>query len=135
MVRLILAIISTIVEEAALVAIGVWGLPRLGVRVPLPVTIVVAVAWGVYSVFTYRAGSRMLKKKPLFNLSDMVGCQGEVVSPLAPAGLVKIKGEIWTAKSDGGNIPSGELVVVVGQERLKLVVRTGGLNDETVKSR
>lgn len=135
MVRLILAIISTIVEEAALVAIGVWGLPRLGVLIPLPVTIVVAVTWGVYSVFTYRAGSRMLKKKPLFSLSDMVGCQGEVVSPLDPAGLVKIKGEIWTAKSDGGNISCGEPVVVVGQERLKLVVRAGGLNDEAVKSR
>jgi membrane-bound serine protease (ClpP class) len=52
----------------------------------------------------------------------MVGAKGKVVSPLAPKGVVKIKGELWEATSSGTNVDVGEEVVVVGQEGLKLVV-------------
>jgi membrane-bound serine protease (ClpP class) len=121
--RLILAIISTLLEEAALVAIVLWGLPRLDIEIPLAGLIALMAAWGVYSVVTYRRGSRALRKRPLCGLPDMVGSQGGVVSPLVPEGLVRIKGELWQAKSASGRMDTGEEITVVGQDGLKLIVR------------
>jgi membrane-bound serine protease (ClpP class) len=121
--RLIWAIISTLLEEAALVAIVLWGLPRLDIEIPLAGLIAVMAAWGVYSVITYRRGSRALRKRPLCGLPDMVGSQGGVVSPLVPEGLVRIKGELWQAKSASGRMDTGEEITVVGQDGLKLIVR------------
>ncbi len=129
MARLILAIISTLLEEAALVVIVLWGLPRIGIQLPLPGLIAVMLVWGAYSVFTYRIGSRALKQKPVMSLPDMVGCQGEVVSPLAPEGLVRIRGELWMAKSDSGEMKVGKEISVVRQDSLKLLVRECSTTD------
>ena len=132
--RLVWAIISTLLEEAALVAIVLWGLPRLDIEIPLAVLIAVMVALGAYSVIIYRRGSRALRRKPLDGLPDMVGSQGEVVSPLAPEGLVRIKGELWQAESASGRIDTGEEVTVVGQDGLKLVVRKCSTTDDLEKT-
>ena len=123
--RLILAIFSTLLEEAALVVVVLWGLPQLGIHIPLAGLIALMVAWGAFSILTYRMGSRALRRKPLIGLPDMVGSKGEVVSPLDPKGMVRIKGELWEAASDGGRIDIGEEVTVVGQDGLKLVVCKG----------
>jgi membrane-bound ClpP family serine protease len=55
----------------------------------------------------------------------MVGSKGEVVSPLDPEGVIKIRGERWIAKSARGRLDTGEEVTVVGQVGLKLIVRKG----------
>jgi len=127
--RLILAIISTLFEETAIAVIVLWGLPRLGINIPLWGLVVLMVAWLTYTVTTYRMGSRALRKKQIVGLPDMVGTKGKVVSPLAPEGLVRIKGELWVAKSDGGEMEPGGEVIVVGQDRLKLVVRDSTADD------
>jgi len=121
--RLIIAIVSTMLEEAAL-AVGVlWGLPKLGIHIPLWVLIIVMLAWGAYTVITYRMGSRALRRKPVHGLTAMLGSEGKVVSPLVPEGMVRIKGELWRAKSASERMDTGEEVTVVGQDGLKLVVR------------
>ena len=125
--RLILAIVSTLLEEAALVAVVLWGLPQLGIHIPLAVLIVLMVVWGAYTVITYRAGSRALRRKPEI-LLPLIGSKGKVVSPLSPEGLVRIKGELWQATSSGGNIDTGEEVTVVGQYGLKLICNSS-IND------
>ena len=122
-VRLIFAIISTLLEEAALVIIVRWGLPQIGVHIPLPGLIALMMAWGAYSVIIYRIGSRALRRKQLVGLPDMIGSKGKVVSPLAPEGLVRIRGELWIAKSEGSEMQPDREVIVVGQDSLKLVVR------------
>ncbi len=127
--RLILAIISTILEEAAIVAIVRWALPRIDVHIPLWGLIILMVVWLTYSVSTYRMGSRALLRKPVAGLPDMVGSKGKVVSPLAPEGLVKIKGELWIAKSAGAEMEPGGEVIVVEQDRLKLVVRESSADE------
>jgi membrane-bound ClpP family serine protease len=126
--RLILAIVSTILEEAAIVVIVLWGLPQLGIHIPLAGLIAVMVAWGAFTVITYRMGSRALKKKPVVGLPTMIGSRGKVVSPLAPEGFIRIKGELWEATSAGGNIDTGEEVTVVGQDGLKLVCQSSSNN-------
>ena len=127
--RLILSITSTILEEAAIVVVVLWGLPQWNIRIPLWGLILAMAAWAAYSVFTHRAGSRALKREQPTGLLNMIGCNGEVISPLAPEGLVKIKGELWAARSAGGEITQGEEVTVVGQDRLKLIVRKGSSTD------
>jgi len=120
--RLILAIVSTLLEEAALAVIVLVGLPELGVNIPLPVLIALMVVWTAVSVVTYLAGSRALKRKPATGMEAMVGSQGKTVSPLDPEGLVKIGGELWQAKSAGNKIGAGEEVTVVAREGKKLIV-------------
>ncbi len=127
--RLIIAIVSTVLEETAL-AVGVlWGLPKLGIHIPLWVLIIVMLVWGAYSVTTYRMGSRALRKKPMHGLTAMLGSEGKVVSPLAPEGMVRIKGELWMAESVNERIDAGEKVTVVGQDGLKLIVRKPNSDD------
>ena len=132
--RLILAIVSTILEETAIVVIVLWGLPQIGVDIPLAGLIALMVAWGTYSVITYRMGSRALMKKPVISLPHMVGGKGKVVSPLAPEGLVKIKSELWVAESASGEIEPGAQVIVVAQDRLKLIVRATSPADDLEKT-
>ena len=127
--RLIIAIVSTTLEEAAL-AVGVlWGLPKLGIHIPLWVLIIVMAAWCAYAVITYRMGSRALRRKPVHGLTAILGSEGKVVSPLVPEGMVRIKGELWVAQSAGGRMDTGEEVTVVRQDGLKLIVRKGSLGD------
>ena len=121
--RLIIAVITTLIEEAALVAIFLWGLPQVGVNLHIGVLITLMVALAAYSVTTYRLGSRALRKKPVVGLPDMVGARGKTVSDLSPEGVVRIKGELWDSKADGRRINAGVWVTVVGQEGLKLIVR------------
>jgi len=127
--RLILAIISNLLEQAAIVVIVLWGLPQIGVHIPLWGLIVLMVAWGSYSITAYRIGSRALRRKQVIGLPDMVGSKGKVVSPLAPEGLVRIKGELWVAKSASGEMEPGGEIIVVGQDSLKLVVRESKAGD------
>lgn len=121
--RLILAILSTLLEEIATAAIVVWGLPRIGITIPLAGLIALMAAWGAYSVITYQLGSRALRRQQVVGLPDMVSSKGNVVIRLAPEGMVRIRGELWAAKSNGGEINPGEEVIVTGQNGLKLVVR------------
>jgi len=118
-----LAILGTLLEEAALAAVVLWGLPLLGIHLPLAGLIALMAVLLAFAVITYRLGSRALGRKPVVGLSDMVGSQGKAVSRLDPEGLVRIKGELWESKSDGRRINAGEEVTVVGQEGLKLIVR------------
>ena len=126
--RLIMAIISTTLEEAAIVVIVLFGLPKIDIEMPIPVLIILMVAWIAYSVTVYRMGSRALRRKPVINL-PVVGSRGTVVNALAPEGLIKIQSELWIARSNGGEINPGEEVIVVEQDGLRLVVRVSDSND------
>ena len=132
--RLILAIFSTILEETAIVVIVLWGLPQIDVHIPLPGLIALMVVWLAYSVFTYQLGSRALRRKQVVGLPNMVGSKGEVISPLAPEGLVRIRDELWVAKSASGEMKPGGKVIVVGQDSLKLVVRESSTTNDLEKT-
>ncbi len=121
--RLILAILSTLVEEIALAFFILFGLPRLGVHLPLGAIIGSMSGLATYAVFSYRLGSRALLQKPLAGLTDMTGGHGTVKQALCPKGIVMVNSELWVAESAEGRIEAGEKVLVVGQKGLKLVVR------------
>ena len=127
--RLIFAIVSTLLEEAAMVVLVIWGLPRFGIHIPLWGLIALMLAWGTYAIISHRIGSRALRKKPVAGLTAMVGSQGKVVNRLAPEGFIRIKGELWQAISADKSIKAGEVVTVVGQDGLKLIVRKSNTDD------
>ena len=126
--RLIYAIVSILLEEAAIVAVVLVGLPQLDIEVPVGVLIAVMVAFAVFSVLLYRAGSEALRRKPVA-LSVMVGSKGKVVSPLAPIGFIKIKDELWEAESASDKIGIGKEVMVIEQDGLKLMVRLHNISE------
>jgi len=120
--RLVVAVVSTIIEEAVLAIIVLVGLPRVGVNIHVAVLVAAMLLWLVIAVVTYRAGSRALEKKPV-GFGTMVGSRGKVVKALQPAGLVKIGGEMWRAEAIGRQLDIGEEVVVVGQDGGKMLVK------------
>lgn len=122
-VRLVWAIVTNLLEEAAIALAVIWVLPRIGVNLSWWSLIILMPAWLVFSVFTYQKGSRALLLKPMAGLSNMVGSKGRVVNALSPSGMVSIRGELWDAVSAGTKLEVGVEVEVVGQEGLKLVVR------------
>jgi len=128
-IRLILAIVSSLLEEVALVAIVLWGLPQIDVHIPLAGLVAIMVALGAYDIFSYRMGSKALRQRPVMGLPAMVGSRGKVVRPLSPEGMVKIKGELWKATSEGGVLDIGDEITVVGQDGLRLIVRKNTAGD------
>ena len=124
--RLIIAIVSTTVEEFAFYAIWRWVLPEFDIYVPAWVLVAVMVAWAVFAITNFIFVTRVLRRREIVGLPTMVGMAGKARSPLDPEGQVMIKGERWGAKSIDGDIDIGEAVTVVGQDGLQLIVRRTG---------
>ena len=121
-VRLIFAIVSTLLEEAALVVIILFVLPQFDINLPLGALIGLMVGLLSYAFISYRVVSRALRERPAIGLPTMVGSKGKVVSRLAPGGMVRIKSELWDARSSHGDIGTGEEITVIGQDGLQLLV-------------
>lgn len=121
--RLILAIVSTALEEVAIVVIWRWLLPEFDIYLPVPVLVAVMILWGIFAVSLFVFTTRTLRKQSVVGLPTMVGSRGKAASRMAPDGMVRIKGELWAAVADGNGIDKGEWIEVVGEDGLKLVVR------------
>lgn len=119
--RLIVEIIQTAIEEAAIAAVGLLGFPKIGVYIPLPALAVIMLAWLAYSVFGYMKGTKALSRRPM---GDMTGAKGVVVRVLDPKGevMVKVDGELWTAVSSQ-QVEVGARITVLSQKGLRLTVR------------
>ena len=121
--RLIMTIFTNLLYEAIIVALLIWGLPRLGIHIPPYGITLICLAFLIYAVVLFIIGSRTLRKKPLPGFTTMVGLEGQVVSRLAPDGILRIEGELWNARAENSTIEVGSEVIVVRQYRLKLAVR------------
>jgi membrane-bound ClpP family serine protease len=121
--RLVLAVIGTAAQEAIIWALWEKLLPYYNVNWPWQALVAVMVIWGIVCVLIFIFTTNLLNKHPEAGLTSMVGLTGEVVTALDPEGQVIIKGELWRAISEGGNIEAGEEVVVVGEKGLQLTVR------------
>ncbi len=121
--RLIIAIITSLIDEIVIIAIILWVLPLFGIHIPLWGLALIVVALVIYAVGTFIIGSRILRKKPLAGLTDMVGTEGRTATSLSPRGFIRVEGELWEARAESGSIDSGVDVTVIAQDGLKLVVR------------
>jgi len=71
-------IITTLLEEAALVAVVLWLLPTFGLNIPLWGLILMMVALGTYACVTYRLGRNALAREPILSLD--VGSRGRTTT-------------------------------------------------------
>jgi membrane protein implicated in regulation of membrane protease activity len=124
--RFIMAVISTGLEEVAIWAIWRWVLPDFGIKWPFQALLAVMVAWAAFGTWLFILTTRTIGKQAPAGLPSMVGGRGRAVGRLDPEGLVKIRGELWGAVSEGGEIREGEEVIVTGEDGLKLTVRKAG---------
>lgn len=125
--RLIGAIVTTIIWELGIAAFIIFALPRLGVRMYWWGLITILVVMAFLAIFLYRKGSEALSLEATHGLPSMVGMRGRTITAINPDGLVKIKGELWSARAENGAIRRGEDIVVAAEERLVLhVSRTDG---------
>ena len=127
--RLIVAIISTLLEEVVLVVVVLWGLPQIGIEIPLAGLIILMVLWGGFAVFSYMMGSHALRRELVHNLPVSVGSTGKVVRRLAPDGMIRVKNELWDARSAHHDVETGEEVIVIGHDGLKLIVKEKSTDD------
>jgi membrane-bound ClpP family serine protease len=122
-VRLIIAIVTSLLDEAAIVAAIIWLLPKFGVKIPLWGTILLVAGFAIFAVVSFKVGSRTLRLKPMIGFTDMVGADGLTTSQLKPEGFIKIESELWAARAEKGTIETGTQVVVTAQKGLSLVVK------------
>ncbi len=123
--RLILAVITSLLDEAIIIAVILWVLPMFGIRLPLVWLIVIIIGFVIFAVTTFILGTHALSMKPVTGFTSMIGSTGKACNILDPEGFVKIKGELWHSSAESGEIDEGSDVIVVGQKRLKLIVRRG----------
>lgn len=122
--RLIIAILTSLLDEALIIFVIIWGLPRFGINLPIYFTILICVGFIFYAVIVYKVGSRALLKHPVKGFTDLVGLEGKVVLALnRKVGTVLISGELWEARSENGEIEAGVKVTVIRQQGFTLIVK------------
>jgi len=118
-----LIILVLLLDEAVVVALVFLVLWVLGIEIPLPIIIVMALLLGAFVFVIHKAVIPSFRKKRITGSEGMIGLKGEVIEPLTPVGVVQVGGEYWKAKSIGENIAVGEEVEILALDGLKLMVR------------
>ena len=124
--RLVLAVLSTTAEETAIWVIWRFLLPQFDVYLHVGVLIGAMIAWGSFSIWLFVFTTITLKKQSPVGLPSMIGSKGKAASNIAPEGMVRIKGELWSATSKEGVINRGDEILVTGEDGLKLQVEKTG---------
>ncbi|UMZ72593.1 NfeD family protein [Natranaerofaba carboxydovora] len=88
-------------------------------------------ATGGFFFFVIAKVVKLRKKEPYMTKHGMLGYTGKVIKELAPEGLVKIRGELWRARSKSGEIiPIDVEVTVKEEDGIVLVVDKIGKNTQ-----
>jgi len=119
-------ILVVLLDEVFVVALVFLVLWLLGIEIPLPVTITVALLLGALVFIMHKAVIPTLHKKKITGSEGMIGLTGIVIEPLTPMGVVRVSGESWKAKSVGDNIAVDEEVEVLELDGLTLKVSRKG---------
>ncbi|HEX7571673.1 MAG TPA: NfeD family protein, partial [Bacteroidota bacterium] len=81
----------------------------------------------LFFLFVIGIGIRAQVRKPVTGVEGIVGERGEAVTPLSPAGKVRVHGELWSAVTSGEKLPAGCTVTVESVSGLTLTVRRSEL--------
>jgi membrane-bound serine protease (ClpP class) len=110
-------VLALVLGLAFLVHTGPVG---LGVN-PVVIALAGLISFAFFAFFVQRIW--IARRRPVAAGAEaMLGAQGEVREPLAPEGLVYVRGALWRATTGGSPIPAGEHVRVVARKGLKLEV-------------
>lgn len=109
-------------ELAILVAIVIWGLPYVGIEMPLWAVILLPIILIAFSCYTYTMGRRALNRKLLHEIEAMIGSTGTVSTINESGGYIKIRGELWKAISES-KLSIGQEIIVIDVDGFKLIVK------------
>ncbi len=124
------------IEVATADLLTIWFMPAAVVcivlaafNVSVPIQIVVFFVLSIIAVVLYKTVLKkfiMAKKKSRTNISLVIGEMGvvqEKIDNFAGTGLVKVKSQLWSARSDDDSVvfQIGDFVEVVSVEGVKLV--------------
>ena len=121
-----LIILVLLLDEIAAVILILLVLWALDIEIPLPLAIILALLFGVFVFIVHKAVIPTFRKKQVTGAEAMVGIEAEVIKPLTPKGMVRVKGEYWKARSVDEDIKVGEEVEILGLDGLTLKVRRKG---------
>jgi len=93
-----------------------------GVSISRSVIFTATAVTAIFFLFVVGLGIKAQRRKAVTGSESFVGDTGEVVDALVPAGLIKVKGEIWSAESLTGDIAIGEKVRIKEMKHLKFFV-------------
>lgn len=102
-------ILVTGILIAIFVVPDAWTLPVIGLAVVVEVSETLFTLW-----WSRRA-------PPKVGPETLIGATGRAVEPLRPVGRVRVRGEVWQARSQG-DIEAGARVRVTGRDQLTLDV-------------
>jgi membrane-bound serine protease (ClpP class) len=94
------------------------------VRISWSVIIPAVLSTLLFFLFAIGAGVRAQRRKPVTGEEGIVGMMGEALTDISPTttGQVRIRGEIWSARSREGKFPAGTSVRVEKVEGLLVTV-------------
>ena len=118
-----LKVLVLLLDEAAVVALVVLILWVLEIKIPLLITIPVALVLGALVFIIHKAVIPTFHRKKITGSEGMIGLKGEVTQPLTPMGTVRVGDEYWKARAVGDNIAVGEEVEILELEGLTLKVK------------
>ena len=116
-------VLLLMLDEAIVIAVILLILFFLGIEITLPIKIGAGILFFVFVFVRHVAVIPSFHRKQVTGREGMIGQHGRVVKPLTPAGVIKIKGEYWNARSVNGNIETDESVEIVGIDGLVLKVK------------
>jgi membrane-bound ClpP family serine protease len=115
--------IILLLDEALLAALVLLILHEAGVHLSPALIATVVVILALCVLMVYRIVTTLARRRQVGGREGMIGLRGRVITPLAPEGTVKVRGEQWRARSTGDGIDANSRVVVVGVQGLTLLVR------------
>ncbi len=112
-----------LLDEAVALLVVILVLRFFEIKIPLVITVVIALLVGTSVFVTHKAVIPSFHRKQVTGREGMIGQQAIVVRPLTPLGAVTVQGEYWRAVSIDDNIKLDADVEVIGIEGLTLRVR------------
>jgi len=110
-------------DEAVAVGLVLLVLWAFDISIPIWTVVVLALALGGVAFVFHRSVVPSFHRRRVAGAEGMVGLSGEVIEPLQPVGVVRVKGEYWKAESENGEVPAGKTVEVSSVKGLVLRVR------------
>ena len=112
-----------LLDEAAILTVVLLILHYVGVRIPVGAMVGLSIGLIIVVFLLHLAIIPVFHKKPVTGVESMIGMKCKVVEPLAPSGMVSLKGEYWRAESVKDEIAAGEQVEIVESDGLMLKVK------------
>ena len=91
--------------------------------ISIPLVVGVALVNGAVFVFIFTKALQAQRVPLAMGTNVLIGKMGDARSDLNPSGTVYVASELWTAEAQGGSIPSGSQVEIVGVDGVKLLVK------------